>query len=458
MPAEFAIKNWNNAAVKSTLKLKDNSILIYGNIGIWKTDSTFTTYTDFNNGFAKGIDKKKICSLFESSDGSLFAGTFFGLYKYNFSENKWNYIKLPTHERRISDIIEKDNKILILTRSHLIESNMALTSFIVNELPPPEGYDNKISLFKTLWTIHSGEIYGVAGKIFVDLMGLVLIFLTITGIIIFINKKRLIKRARARKEVLTIVNNNKWNLKWHNKIGWITTFFLIITTLTGIFLRPPLLIPIADVKVGKIPGTELASSNAWFDKLRRIIYDEEKDRFIIATLEGIYYSDDNFSSELKTFEIQPPASIMGVNEFHKIASNTYMVGSFEGLFTWNPKSGEIIDYIKKEAYKKPETRGAPIGEYLITAYSNDYMHGEVAFCYNKGAISLSKEKAFPLPPQNILDYAKISLWNVALEVHTGRIYQFFLGIFYIFVVPISGFAILFILISGFTLWWKLHRN
>ncbi|OYT11029.1 MAG: iron-regulated protein [Bacteroidetes bacterium 4572_112] len=459
MPAEFAIKNWNNASVKSTIKLNDSSILIYGNIGIWKTDSLFKDFTDFNNGIRKGIDRKKTCTVFQSSDGSLFAGTLFDLYKYDFKDNKWQAITLPTHERRVVDIIEKDNKLLFLTRSHLIESSMDLSNFNVKELPHPENYDNKVSLFKTLWTIHSGEILGNAGKVFVDFMGLILIFLTITGIILFINKKRLIKRARARKDVLSIVKTNKWNLKWHNKIGWTATFFLIIVSSTGIFLRPPLLIPIADVKVGKIPGSELDSDNAWFDKLRRIIYDDENERFIIATLDGIYYSDDEFASELKRFEHQPPASVMGVNVFHKTASNTYMIGSFEGLFVWNTQSGEIFDYVKKIPYKKPETRGAPIGEYLITAYTNDYAGGEIAFCYNNGAINISNvNNSFPLPPQNILEAAKISLWNVALEIHTGRIYKVFMGIFYILVVPISGFALLFIIISGFIVWWKMYKG
>ncbi len=32
LPDEYAYKNWNNAAVKSTLKLSNDSILIYGNI------------------------------------------------------------------------------------------------------------------------------------------------------------------------------------------------------------------------------------------------------------------------------------------------------------------------------------------------------------------------------------------------------------------------------------------
>jgi uncharacterized iron-regulated membrane protein len=52
----------------------------------------------------------------------------------------------------------------------------------------------------------------------------------------------------------------------------------------------------------------------------------------------------------------------------------------------------------------------------------------------------------------------ISLWNTALEIHTGRIFQSILGDFYILIVPLTGLSLLFILISGFVVWFKLFRK
>jgi uncharacterized iron-regulated membrane protein len=52
----------------------------------------------------------------------------------------------------------------------------------------------------------------------------------------------------------------------------------------------------------------------------------------------------------------------------------------------------------------------------------------------------------------------MSLWNVSLEMHTGRIFENILGMFYILIVPIAGICILIVLISGFLLWWKLYRQ
>jgi len=52
----------------------------------------------------------------------------------------------------------------------------------------------------------------------------------------------------------------------------------------------------------------------------------------------------------------------------------------------------------------------------------------------------------------------MSLWNVALEVHTGRIYHSVIGDFYVLIVPLTGLSVLFILISGFIVWLRLRKN
>jgi len=456
MPSEYEVVNWNNAAVKGTCKLSSDSILIYGNIGIWLTDSAFSSFVDFNQGIPQGIDNRKVCKVEKRLNGELWAGTLFGLYRYDFVKKAWEKIEIPTQEQRVVDFIDFGDSLYLLTRSHWLVYKDG--KFEAHTMPPPEGYDGKIGLFKTLWVIHSGEIYGHTGKLLVDVVGLIFIFLTVTGLIIFINKYRIQKRFKKKDPIQKLKKINLWNLRWHNKVGWITLLFLMITVSTGIFLRPPLLVAIAEARVAKIPGTELASPNPWFDLLRRFIYDKEKDRFIVGTYEGVYYSDDHFKTPLKKFKVQPPLSVMGVNVLKKVDDDTYLIGSFEGLFRWNPQKGEVWDYIKKEPYVKKEVSGPPIGDYLVTGYTDDFKGGEVVFDYDKGALSLDKDVSFVPMPDQIKKAYRISLWSVALEVHTGRIYQPILGLFYVLVVPLVGFGLIFVLISGFIVWWKLHKG
>jgi uncharacterized iron-regulated membrane protein len=61
-------------------------------------------------------------------------------------------------------------------------------------------------------------------------------------------------------------------------------------------------------------------------------------------------------------------------------------------------------------------------------------------------------------PASVTEAYPMSLWNLALEIHTARFYQIFFGSLYILFIPLSGLVILFILVSGFILWWKWHRK
>lgn len=457
LPKEYRYKNWNNASVKSVLKISADSILVYGNIGIWLTDSTCSDFANFTTGFPKGIDNRKVFQMMRANGNRLLAGTFSGLYKFDYEVNKWISVPLPVKEKSIVDIIQKQDTIFVLTRSSLLRTT-DLQNFTVSHLPPPENYDNKTGLFKTLWVIHSGEIYGISGKLIVDFAGLVFAFLTITGFIIFVNRIVLKKNRKPEDVKVRLKNSNRWNIKWHNKFGWIALAILILNTTTGMFLRPPLLAFIGNSRVGKIPHTELATPNPWFDQLRRIYYDEDINRFIVITMDGFYYSDDNFKSDLKPFRFQPPASVMGVTVFEKTGPYKYLVGSFEGLFSFNSLSGEITDYIKKQQYIPASRRGRPIGEFLVSGFTRDLKDQEYVFDYNTGAININGSEKLASMPQNVINDTPMSLWSVALEIHTGRIYQSVIGDFYVLIVPLTGLIVLFILISGFIVWLKTRKN
>ena len=175
-------------------------------------------------------------------------------------------------------------------------------------------------------------------------------------------------------------------------------------------------------------------------------------------MDGFYYSDNNFKTALKPFRFQPPASIMGVTVFEKIDVNTFLVGSFEGLFTWNSQTGEVFDYIKKQQYISPSRNSRPIGDFLVSGYTRDYKNREYFFDYNYGAVNINGAEKFATLSQKVIGDTPISLWNVALEIHTGRIYQSIIGDFYVLIVPLTGLFVLFILISGFIVWLKSRKT
>jgi hypothetical protein len=457
LPEDYSYQNWNKAAVKSVCQLSTDSALVYGNIGIWLSTDHLITFQDWNTGFLKGIDNRKISKIIKTPEGKLFAGTYFGLYQYSVQQHKWQKITLPVSEERITDLIMKQNELLVQTRSFLLKSTDRKT-FQTITLPAPEGYNGKASLFKTLWLLHSGEIWGSVGKLVVDLFGLAILFISLTGLMHFIFPKWLKRRKAKQKNNTNFVIVRNTNLRWHNRLGWIFIPFLIFVTVTGMFLRPPLLIAIANSVVQPIPGTVLSSSNPWYDKLRRVLYDEQQHIFIFSTYDGFFIADENFQNPMRQPMNQPPVSVMGCNVLEKKAEDSYLVGSFNGLFLWNPFSGQILDYLSGSPYQAPEVAGPPISKDMIDGWFADNIGNGFYFDYNLGVLPIRTNVEFGKMSPEIISKSPISLWNLSLEVHTGRIFEPILGMFYILYVPLAGLCILVVLISGFFIWWLGYRK
>ncbi len=454
LPHNYRYENWNLAAVRGSFPDSNDSVLIYGNIGIWKTPSDLNAFTDFNQGFPKGIDNRKIYSVTRHNN-ILYAGTHFGLYSRDTQAGEWEKVKLPVKQERIADVNLKGDTLLVLSRHYLLKTTDG-TSFETVQLPVPVNYERKTGLFNTLWELHSGELFGLPGKLLVDLLGLVTIVLSVTGLLHFFFPKIIRRMKKKKKPVKPWAKATKTNLHWHNVLGYIFAAFLIINTLAGIHLRPPLLIPIANKKVGIIPGTHLDSPNPWFDKLRRVEWDENLNRYLFSTSDGFYAAGEALKTPLQPIIPQPPVSVMGLNVFKPAGHLKYLTGSFNGLFLWDIRTGGVYDYLTGQPYAPPRGMASPIGSNmaagLVEAGENVWW-----FDYNRGALSLTG-KPFPEMPLEILQDSPMSLWNVSLEVHTGRIFEHLVGMFYILYVPLSGLCLIMVLVSGFFIWWNRYRK
>ncbi|MCK5775708.1 MAG: PepSY domain-containing protein, partial [Bacteroidales bacterium] len=338
------------SSLKTVLAVDSNTNILYGNAGMWKLDSNLQKPIRYDQGMPETVDQRKIGVMFKGSKGDLFAGSLFGLHHFDAKTNSWTDIPLPTGGERIYSIIENKNGFFVLGRNHLFRSDNSFAPFHFEliQLKEPENYDGKIGAFQTLWQIHNGDIFGMAGRLIMDLVALLFIFLVITGIYHWLAPRRMKQLRLANKNYDAIKKWKRGTKKWHNKLGNWFLILLLISTLTGMFLRPPLLIAIASSKVPKIPFTHLDNPNPWHDRLRAIYYDEEKGMYLIGTATGIYSVDEHFENNPHYFKHQAPISVMGINELSKLNEKEYLVGTFLGLFRWNPYDGETIDYISGE--------------------------------------------------------------------------------------------------------------
>lgn len=457
LPGEYRYSNWNNAAVRGAKPYGTDSLMVFGNIGVWLTDSEHTLFVDYNQGFPKGIDNKKIADIHITQSGETFAATLFGLYRR--TGDKWIKVDLPIEEERIVALEERGDTLLAMSRSEVLLAlaSDSYSNFSVVSIKSPVGAEKRVSLFKTIWFIHSGKIWGTTGKLIVDLGGIAMILLSLTGLFYFF-APNVLRRMKTRQLLRSRVKRvNLWSYKWHLNVGIAAALILLLVTVTGMFLRPPLLIPIASISVKPIKGTTLTDTNYWSDNLRDIHFDSIRNFYLLATADGIYALSPDLLEPPVKFAFQPPISVMGINvlwqeDYH------YVVGSFSGLYKWNPFEHFLSEYLSGDRVEPHSTLRSPFGALAIAGGVNFGEGESLFFEYNTGAFMPKGQRQLPTMPQEIFEKSGMSLWNLALEVHTWRILKFMISDFYILIVPLAGILGLVIVITGIAMWIMRYRT
>jgi hypothetical protein len=70
--------------------------------------------------------------MIRTTGNTLLAGTFSGLYTFNYKDDKWLTVLLPVKEKIIADIIQKQDTIFALTLSFLLKTT-DLSNFSVSQ-------------------------------------------------------------------------------------------------------------------------------------------------------------------------------------------------------------------------------------------------------------------------------------------------------------------------------------
>lgn len=491
LPASYYIKNFNNGVVKGTVVKKSaahslssencDSVLVYGCAGVFLTDSRLSTWQDFNAGLPESIDERNVRHVVKAKDGSLWCAALRDVYRYDENSHRWKKVELPGNEERIMDVaLAKDSMTVVaLTRSRVftivpfvqygeivkIGKSSSETYRVESKIiPAPKKYEPKTTLFKLVWHLHSGEFFGLPGKLVVDAIALVLIVLSITGILLFILPYgiRRAKKLAAKARMKRLGKQFAWNMKWHNKIGYVTIVLTLWIAITGMCLRPPLMVPLV---LSKLPQAVGEDGNVWQDKLRAIRWDAVQGDWLVSTSEGFLRVDEDFSQAPKMLPDDecPKLSPMGVTVWESDGKGGWIVGSFRGIYRWNPVNhslNQILDYFTGKPSE--ETSMIPISDNLVCGYSEDFLGGKplvfdfakgvedakgqaVALCNDEPKTSRNEESMSDL----ICETAPMSLWNVALELHVGRCYSPFLGPLSDLFVFLSGLLIILVLLSGY---------
>ena len=475
LPPEYRMEHWNLGAVKGTLRVSSDSILLYGENGLWLTDSSRACFSRFERGMRSGADNRLVANVVRTHSGQLFAVTTFDAYQWNHSTQSWQRLtERFAPSDRMTDAAVKGDTLVLQSRSELFLATAPYAHFERIHLKAPTNAPLGRFTFRTLWMLHSGELFGAWAQYFVDFLGVILIVLCLTGVVLAFFPK-LLKRQRKRqpegKSVLRRVF--KFSLQLHNKLGVYLLAFLLLLTVTGMFLRPPLLVAIARLRHQPLALTHEHNPNPWWDNLRMIRYDRHHHRWLLQTPFG-FFTTSNLHSAPTKLDHEPPVGFMGTNVLQQEDADHWIAGSFSGLYRWNARTGESWNLYTGQRYVAPKHQGIPDFTYSVSGYSKDLSARPVVFDYNRGAEYalggaqkaatdddrqefVCYERAdFSVMPEQVQD-GRLSLWRVALETHTGRIYTFLPNIVIQLFIFLSGTFLLTVLISGFIVWRRFHR-
>ena len=198
LPNYLSVHNWNQSSVKTTINLGNDSILMYGAQGIWLTNQRHSFVEKYEAGMKRGVDNRNTAKIVKTTNGDIFAVTTFDLYNLDTKTNTWNNIShLINNHERLTDATLVGDTLVVLSRSNVFSSEYPYDKFTKSTLKSPVDYDGKVSLFRTIWRLHSGELFGEFGKIIVDLLGVAVIIFSITGLIIFIFPK-IVRRLKSK--------------------------------------------------------------------------------------------------------------------------------------------------------------------------------------------------------------------------------------------------------------------
>lgn len=463
LPHDYRYHNWNKGAVTGSLPIAPNRIILYGNNGVWLSDSLMQKIVPFHHGLPKGIDNQTFKVIVRTKEGGIFAVSNSRLYTMQPPYAQWQEItnRISTRHDTFNDLYVHNKILYVVMRSHLYRATYPYLDFEQIDLPQPQGYSNKVSLFGTIWTLHSGEIFGLIGQLVVDFLGIITIILTLTGIVITFWKIPIKRRNRLKKDNKKLKKTWNFSLKWHNKFGYILFFLLLFVAVTGWFLRPPLLIPIVRAKVAPIPYSKFDTPNPWHNKLRNLRYDSNTHQWILYTSDGFYHFK-NFKNTPIPLVNTPPVSVMGINVWQS-QDSTFLIGSFAGIYKWNIATQRIENALTNTVYKKPKQQGGRpnIMSVPVSGLSTDFTeYGLLVFDYQKGLKSIKQpqDKELPTMPIQWEEKGKMSIWHVSLELHVGRLYDNFLGPVAPFFIFFAGLLFVFTLLSGYVVYRKRYKK
>lgn len=437
LPSDYHLDHWSGGLLRGTYAEGD-TVLLYGAAGIYRSDRSGEAMSRFDEGLPPVGDRHTVRGVGRATDGTLYAVATYGLYRLE-EGDRWREVPLErAKEERLEDLVIHGDSTIVVSRSALYLSSGAGAPFVRTLLPAARDFKPETSAILTLFKVHSGAILGLPGRLLVDLAAVVLLFLSLTGIVALVLGYVIKWRKKHRRGDLSTPRERlAWVSSKHGRWGILALPLILFVVLSGWLLRPPLMIPFAYL------STEDHLAQPWQGKLRSLRYDDRAGEWLLYSSYGFFHTPE-LTTPAVEIEEAPPVSVMGLNCWDRQPDGRWVVGSFAGAYSWDYGADSVSVYGTEEAVRRG---GMPIFGRAVSGYSRDFDGEPFLVGYGKGTDRLRQPEE--------LRYLPMSLWNVALEVHVGRIYTVFgsAGAFFIF---FAGLLSLWCILTGIPLVRKIR--
>lgn len=432
LPPFYRYENWSGGLMRGSMPIASpEGVAVYGTGGIWLADRTGSGVSDFNAGLPDAPDHRQVRAMATTPDRTVWALTTTCLYRL--TGTAWRPVGAAVSEDAFTDMTVRGDSLVVMSRSGVMVALPPYRDFVPVALSAPADAADDVSAFRFVWLLHSGELFGLTGRLVVDAIALVMILLSVTGLMIWL----LPKAIRRRRHAVRLGRITGSSLTVHRKVGVATVALTLAVCVTGWCLRPPVLIPLALCRVPAISGTTLCSDNHWHDKLRMIRYDDEAHEWLISTSDGFYALEELDGVPVEVAR-RPPVSVMGLNVFERQPDGSWFCGSFSSMYEWHRGRDTVLEWPSGTPVAD-NVSGPPFGKLSVAGYTADFGPRGAAVTYDGGTTAVAQPEELRNLP--------MSLWNVALEVHTGRI---FIGAsatyIYVFVI---GLLAVWCIVSGY---------
>ena len=457
VPEHYHPDNWNRRTLKGIVYSGEgrDTLIAYGNQGIYRSTDKGMQFSSFMAGeFPTAAWKKRTNHLFFNKQPQLLlSATNDGLLTYDFEHSAWQIVTLPDRSVPILKIIRTEDRLVLIAKSCFYVSRLDTNLTFTKHIPSRTAEDEHVSLIQVFLELHDGSIWGFPGKMLWDVAGVVLLFLCVSAFYIWYYPKKW--KWQYKKNNSTAPPGDKKSrhffFRYHKTLGWYAAVLLLIIFFTGTFLRPPLMIIIAEGKLPEKYYPAIQDSNPWEKKIRNALYDSVNKQIVLDCTDGIWTGSLTENKPFIKKSLPVRIFAMGATVFEEEKPGTWLIGSFGGLERFNVKEKSITPVLQSKSPVKPGRPASTlVNGRIIAPDSTEYILGHYkGICDTEGnRIS----NAFVMPEQIKKQY-RMPFWNFLFELHNGRIFKGVLGSFYILVIPVGGIIGLLILLSGIFDYW-----